>query len=182
MLDTLITSQTRIKLLLKFFLNSRSSAYLRSLESDFGESTNAIRLELNRFEKAGLLISEIDGNRKVFRANVDHPLFSDINSILMKQIGIDQIVERVIKRLGEIKKVFVTGAFAQGNDSEFIDLVFVSDLIDASYLDNLVEKAEKVIRRRIRYKVLTSGEFRSADRLTYEKSLLIWDGESNEKG
>ena len=51
MLDTLISSQTRLKLLLKFFLNSSTSSYLRDLESEFGESTNAIRLELNRLSR-----------------------------------------------------------------------------------------------------------------------------------
>ena len=52
-LDTLITSRTRVKLLMKFFLNSRTTSYLRDLENEFDESTNAIRVELNRFEKAG---------------------------------------------------------------------------------------------------------------------------------
>ena len=92
MLDTLITSKTRIKLLLKFFLNSNSRSYLRNLETEFGESTNAIRLELNKFEKAGLLKTELDGNKKYFRANTNHPLYNDINSILLKQIGFDKII------------------------------------------------------------------------------------------
>ena len=55
MIETLISSKTRIKLLLKFFLNSNTTSYLRSLESEFGESTNAIRVELNRLENAGML-------------------------------------------------------------------------------------------------------------------------------
>jgi hypothetical protein len=65
MLDSLVTSQTRIKLLKKFFLNSSTSAHLRGLESEFGESSNAIRVELNRFEDAGLLNSFPDGNKKI---------------------------------------------------------------------------------------------------------------------
>jgi len=93
-LDTLITSKTRIKLLLRFFLNSNTSSYLRNLEADFEESTNAIRLELNRFEKAGLLISGMERNRKVFKANTNHPLFPDINNILRKYVGFDQIVDK----------------------------------------------------------------------------------------
>ena len=50
MLDSLITSKTRIKLLLKFFLNTSTHAYLRGLADEFGESTNALRLELNHLE------------------------------------------------------------------------------------------------------------------------------------
>ncbi len=74
MIDTLITSQTRIKLLKKFFLNSSTRAHLRGLESEFGESSNGIRIELNRFEEAGLLHSLRDGNKKVYQANSGHPL------------------------------------------------------------------------------------------------------------
>ena len=55
MLETLVTSKTRAKLLLKFFLNPSTSAYLRGLADEFGESTNGVRVELNRLMEAGLL-------------------------------------------------------------------------------------------------------------------------------
>jgi hypothetical protein len=125
MIDTLISSKTRVKLLLKFFLNSANKAYLRNLEAEFGESTNAIRLELNRFEKAGMLKSSSEGNKKVFSANTSHPLFGDIRSIVLKYVGIDQIVEYVIKHLGEVEQVFVVGDYARGLDAGIIDLVMV---------------------------------------------------------
>ena len=84
MIETLLSSKTRMKLLMKFFLNSNNSSYLRNLEEEFGESTNGIRIELNRFEKAGFLESRLEGNKKMFKVNVGHPLFKDLNSILMK--------------------------------------------------------------------------------------------------
>ena len=96
MIDSLITNKTRIKLLLRFFLNSGARCYLRGLETEFGESTNSIRLELNRFEEAGLLVSSMDKNKKVFRANQQHPLFDDIQSIVKKSIGLDQLVDKVV--------------------------------------------------------------------------------------
>src|SRR5512140_2439907 len=113
MIDTLITSQTRIKLLKKFFLNSSTRAHLRGLESEFGESSNAIRIELNRFEKAGLLNSLRDGNKKVFQANSNHPLFGDIHNIIMKEAGIDRVIEKVIHRIGNLICVYLTGDFAR---------------------------------------------------------------------
>ena len=72
MIGTLITSQTRIKLLLKFFLNSSTTAHLRGLETEFGDSSNAVRVELNRFEEAGLLTSSRDGNKKIYQANTQY--------------------------------------------------------------------------------------------------------------
>ncbi len=176
MLDALITSKTRIKLLLKFFLNSKSSSYLRNLESEFNESTNSIRLELNRFEKAGLLVSNLDGNKKMFRANTKHPLFPDIHNLLMKHFGIDQITERVINKIGEVNKVYVTGEFSQGRNSEIIDLVFIGDNIDKNFLISLIEKVETLIKRKIRYIVYKTDELKNATLKEIENTgLLIWE-------
>ena len=159
MLDTLITSKTRIKLLLKFFLNSNARSYLRGLESEFGESSNAIRLELNRFEEAGLLKAEMQGNKKIFRANTHHPLYEDIHNIILKYIGLDQVVEKVARKLGDVLFVFLTGDFAKGRDSSVIDLIFVGDHINKEYLIRLVERAEMLIKRKLRYLVYTVREF-----------------------
>ena len=95
MLEALITSKTRVNLLLKFFLNSNNKGWLRSLETEFGESTNAIRLELNRLFKAGLLVSINEGNKKIYMANTKHPLFNDIHSLLFTHIGLDMIIDKV---------------------------------------------------------------------------------------
>jgi hypothetical protein len=175
LLETLISSKTRVKLLLKFFLNSSTTAYLRGLEAEFGESSNAIRLELNRFEDAGMIISHADGNKKVFTANTEHPLFREIHNILLKYIGFDKIIETVIERLGEVRIVFVTGDFAQGRDSRVIDLVFIGDDIDRNYLIQLIEKAEKLIQRKIRFLIYASDEFNSEQwRTQHASALLLW--------
>ncbi len=178
MIDALISSKTRIKLLLKFFLNSNATAYLRSLESEFGESTNGIRLELNRLENAGLLRSDSEGNKKIFRANTGHPLFREIHNIILKHVGLDQVIETVIQRLGDVQRVYLVGDFSKGKDSQVIDLVFVGDF-DKSYLTQLVEKAEKVIGRKIRYLLYTPEEAQTIDWTTYTpEPLLLWSDEA----
>jgi hypothetical protein len=174
MIEALISSKTRIKLLLKFFLNSNTTAYLRGLESEFGESTNAIRLELNNLEQAGMLVSELSGNKKIFRANTQHPLFREVNTILMKYLGLDQIIENVVKRLGEVEKVFLTGDFARGLDSAIIDLIFVGN-IDRHYLLQLIEKVETLVKRRIRYIIYTPSEYAGLVKSQQEvEPLLLW--------
>jgi hypothetical protein len=164
-------------LLVKFFLNPKSSAYLRSLESEFGESTNSIRLELNKFEKADLLNSTMNGNRKMFKANERHPLFSNINGLVRKHLGIDALVEHVVKRLGGLKFVYLTGDLAKGIDTNIIDLILVGDDINRVYLTELVEKAEKLIDRKIRFAIYSIEEHESA-RMEIEKEggLLVFNG------
>ena len=179
MIETLISSKTRVKLLLKFFLNSQATAYLRNLEDEFGESTNAIRLELNKFEEAKMLTSEPVGKKKVFKVNTAHPLFRDLHNIVMKYVGLDQIVEHVIGRLGNLEKVYLTGNFARGMDSEIIDLVFVGQ-IDKGYLTQLLEKAEEMIDRRIRYIAFTPKDF-SAEKISESGThpLLLWSSDKS---
>ncbi len=130
------------------------------MADEFGESTNAVRLELNRLEEAGMLCSEHQGNKKYFQANSSHPLFSEVQSIVRKYVGLDKIVEQVVLRLGDIKQVYLTGDWAKGCESEIIDLYLVGENIDKHYLLELVEKTEKLIGKKIKY-------------LVYEKDLPV---------
>lgn len=176
MLESIITSKTRIKLLLKFFLNTQTKSYLRGLETEFGESSNSIRVELNRLENAGLLSSSTVGNKKMFFANPEHPLFQDIHTILKKFIGIDHIIDKITSQIGDLQAAFVTGDFAQGIDSNIIDLALVGCQLDRVYIDSLVAKAEKFIARRIKYIILTAEEMT----LYYHEkpTLLIWKSDA----
>ena len=180
MINALITSETRIKLLMKFFLNSSTKAHLRGLESEFGESSNAIRLELNRFEEAGLLHSLRDGNKKVYQANLNHPLFGDIHSIIMKEAGIDRVIEKVIHRIGKLICVYLTGDFARGKDSPVIDLILVGENIDREYLARKVVQAEDLVGRKVSYVVLNPDEADS-HLLKLKKSdlLPLWNNVEN---
>jgi predicted nucleotidyltransferase len=177
MIETLISSKTRIKLLLKFFLNSSTTSYLRNLESEFGDSTNSIRLELNRLEEAGMLTSFLQGNKKFFRANTDHPLFGEVHNILLKYIGFDKIIENIIERLGDVEKVYVSGAFARGLDSQIIDLVFIGD-VNKNFLIELIDKVEILIKRKLRYVVFDSEEEHEINWSSLDfKPLLLWTNE-----
>lgn len=185
MLDSIVTSQTRIKLLKKFFLNSSTRAHLRGLESEFGESSNAIRIELNRFEGAGLLKSYPDGNKKVYQANLKHPLFRDIHNIILKETGIDRVIEKVIHRLGNLDCVYLTGDFARGKDSPVIELILVGADIDREYLARKIVQAEDMVGRKVSYIVLEPHEaenhlahFKPADLLPLWKC----DGEDVGRG
>ena len=157
MIDALISSKTRIKLLLKFFLNSKNTAYLRNLEEEFGESTNAIRLELNRFEEAGFLTSSAEGNKKIFTVNTKHPFFPDINRIIMT--GLEYVLEYVLQRIGDLQKVYLVGNLSRGKSTEIIDLVLVGDNLNKAFLIEQIEKAEKKLDKKIRFVHYSNKEF-----------------------
>jgi hypothetical protein len=172
MLESLITSKTRIKLLMKLFLNSENTSHLRGMERDFGESTNAVRMELNRFVEAGLLQDEYVGKKRFFKANTKHPLFGDIQNILRKVVGIDKIIDKVTSQIGNLDAAYVTGSFAEGMDSDTIELVLIGNDLDAEYINNLVKKAKDLIERNIVYLVMTFEQF--SQFFKDKPILLIW--------
>jgi hypothetical protein len=159
MIETLISSKTRVKLLLKFFLNSKNTAYLRNLEEEFGESSNAIRIELNRFEDAGFLTSSAEGNKKIFTVNTSHPFFPDINKILLKMTGLEYVLEYVLQRVGDLQKVYLVGNLARGQSTGIIDLVLVGDNLHKAFLMEQIEKAEKKLEKKIRFVHYRKDEF-----------------------
>jgi hypothetical protein len=157
-LETLISNKTRLKLLVKFFLTPGNTGYLRELEEEFDASTNAIRLELNRFEEAGLLVSGMEKNRKVFSANQAHPLHHDICSIVRKYLGIDQVVDKVVNKLGDVSGAWITGEMAQGLDARVIELVIAGNNIDQAYLTRCIGTTENLIKRTIHCRIINETE------------------------
>ncbi len=157
MLESLIQSRTRLRLLTRFFLNPEQGGYLRGLEKELGENSNALRIELNRFEEAGLLSTEWIGQRKWFHVNRKFPMFAELHSIIFKHFGIDQVVDKVLSKIGPVDAVYLVGDLAAGLDSDTIDVLIVGDGIHLDGLEQLRLKAETLISRSIRCTVQATG-------------------------
>ncbi len=161
MLKSLITSETKIKLLLKFFLNPKTNGYLRQLSSEFNESTNGIRVELNKLEEAKILSSEFKGRNKIYKANASHPLFDELRNIVLKSTGIDKVISNIINTVGDVKTAFIRGDYATGNDSGLIDLVIVGSDLNQKEITRVKNKTEKLIDRKISILILTLDEYKN---------------------
>ena len=178
MLDSLITSKTRIKLLSKFFLNPGTKAYLRGLAAEFDESTNAIRVELNRLTDAKLLKSVNSGRTVEYRANKDHLLFMDIQNVVTKFVGIDRLAEELADKLGNLHSAYVIGDYAKGIDTGLIDLALIGQ-VDNKKLKDMVEKIENLIHRKIRTLILNPNDLEKLNnRLDIKHAICIWEKES----
>jgi Fe2+ or Zn2+ uptake regulation protein len=151
MLEPLITSKTRLRLLVKFFINIANKGYLNSLANEFGESTNSVRKELNNLSSAGYLNKHNENNKVIYRANTSHPLFKTIQKIIHKHLGIEEILETVYNKIGDVKKVLLLGDYAKGIDSGVIEVLIVGDNINRKYLDSISPKIEKKIKRKVNF-------------------------------
>ena len=147
----LITSKTRIKLLVKFFITSANSGHLRGLANEFNESTNAIRKELNHLSEAGYLEKKEISNKIAYRANTSHPMFGLLQQIVHKYLGLDLIVTQVLERMGTVTRIQLLGDYANGIDSGTIEINICGADINTEYTESIIPKIEEVIGRKITF-------------------------------
>jgi len=170
----LITSKTRINILMRLFLNPERHAYLRELSDEFNASPSQVREELRQLSEAGFLSSEKNGRQIHYCANRQHPLFSELNSMVRKALGMNRILDSILKRLGNLESAYLVGDYAEGKDSGIMDLILVGN-IDQANLSDLVAKTEKYIGRKIRTLTMETGEFETMAQVFEKKPiLLLW--------
>jgi hypothetical protein len=177
----LISSKTRIKLLIRFFFNPQTRSYLRELAKEFDVSTNAVREELNQLTKTKLLTSRKSGRQVYYTANPKHPLFEDLKSMVGKVMGIDKVIDGIIQRLGDLEKAYLIDDYAEGKDTGILDLVLVGN-IDQYHLNDLSRKTERYIKRKIRSLVLSREEYQELlPKLKDRPKVLIWEAPRNNR-
>ena len=151
MLGELITSKTRLRLLLKFFISQANRGYLNGLASEMGESTNAIRKELNHLQGAGYLEKVKVDNKVEYKANINHPLFKVMQKVVLKHLGLEDVVEKVLERMGDIDQIILVGDYSKGNDSGLIEVFLIGQGLNMEYIAQLEDKIEKLIGRKVSF-------------------------------
>jgi hypothetical protein len=129
---------------------------------------------LNRLEEAGILLSVPHGNKRLFQANRNHPLFDELTSIVRKYVGIDQIIETIALRLGNLEKVFLTGPIVQGVDDGIVQIVLVGEQLDREFLAKLAQRAEELINKKISYICFNEDSFQTFNETRESDFFLIW--------
>ncbi len=167
MLNKLITSKTRLRLLIKFFVNQANRGYLNGLASEFNESTNSIRKELNHLSDAGYLERYKDNNKIAYKANIKHPMFEILQKVVYKHLGLEEIVEHVLAQMGEVMEIHLIGDYAKGLDTGSIEVLLIGDQLNAKYISQLEQKIEKLIERKVQFII-------SNRKASDQKSILIF--------
>ena len=170
----LITSKTRIKILMRLFLNPRQNAYLRELAGEFNASPSQVREELRQLKDAGFLESHKNGRQIQYKANQKHPLFHELQSMVQKALGMDRILESILERLGNLEEAYLIDDYAEGKDTGIIDLILIGD-IDQENLTDLVQKTEVYIDRKIRTLILAPEEWQKLKPSISQRPMLsLW--------
>jgi hypothetical protein len=151
MLGELITSKTRLRLMIKFFVSQANRGYLNGLANEMGESTNSIRKELNHLQNAGYLDKIKVYNKVEYKANTNHPLFGVLQKVVLKHLGLEDVVETVLDRMGAVDQIILVGDYAKGIDSGLIEVFLIGQNLNMDYISQLEEKIEKLINRKVSF-------------------------------
>ena len=151
MLGELITSKTRLRLLIKFFISQANRGYLNGFANEMGDSTNSIRKELNHLQNAGYLEKVKIDNKVEYKANTKHPLFEVLQKVVFKHLGIEDIVEAVLDRMGNINQIILIGDYAKGIDSGLIEVFLIGNGLNMEYISQLEKKIETLIGRKVSF-------------------------------
>tara|TARA_B100000886_G_scaffold155812_1_gene106092 strand:+ start:1470 stop:1982 length:513 start_codon:yes stop_codon:yes gene_type:complete len=168
MLNKIITSKTRLRLLIKFFISQTNRGYLNGLAAEMGESTNSIRKELNHLFDAGYLNKVKKDNKVEYLVNSNHPLYETLRKVVLKHLGLEDIVENVLDRIGNVKKIILIGDYAEGKDTGSIEIILVGNNLNMDYVNNLELKIEKIIDRKVTF-------YLSSKFLSNKKNIILYE-------
>ena len=168
MLNSIITSKTRLRLLIKFFISQANKGYLNGLANEMGESTNSIRKELNHLYGAGYLKKIKKNNKVEYQVNVKHPLYETLRKVVLKHLGLEDIVDSVLEKMGSVQKIILIGDYAEGKDSGNIEVFLIGKNLNTEYISQLEPKIEKMINRKVTFYL--SSKFTST-----QKNIILYE-------
>lgn len=156
-----LNSKLRRRLLALFFTNPEKRYYVRQLESLLGFSAGNIRNELLRLKEGNLFETEQEGNLVFYKLNTNHPLYSEIKSILAKTIGAEGGLKEALAPLADIKAAFIFGSFAANKEmgGSDIDLMIIGQP-DSKEVRKVMQEQEKILQREINHHLYSPAEWK----------------------
>lgn len=128
-----------------------------------GSGTGATHRVVKRLAEAGLVLEEVEGRQKYYRANADSPVFEELAGLIRKTVGlVDPLRAALLPLADRVRAAFVYGSIAVGEEGagSDIDLMVIADELDYSTLFEALEQAERRLGRTVNANLVTSAEWR----------------------
>jgi predicted nucleotidyltransferase len=161
LLEDLIISRVRVKMLSLFLNNPATIYHVREVVRQVGEEINAVRRELAHLEKAGMLAKEQRANRLFYHFRKDYPLYFELMELIGKTTGLGWDIVKNRTKLGKIKFAMLSGRFLRGlphKSSSDVDLLIVGSVV-LPELATYVKAEEVKKERELNYTVMSEEEF-----------------------
>jgi DNA-binding transcriptional ArsR family regulator len=152
--------QVRAEVLRLLFADASRELHLRDLTRQSGLGLGTMQDELKKLLAADLVTSRRDGNRRYYRANASHPVFHDLQQLVLKTAGLKEVLAEALHRLKGIDVAFVFGSLAGGSGkaASDVDLMVIGD-VGLRALAPRLRRASDQIGREINPVTMTAAEF-----------------------
>lgn len=160
----LFRSKARTMLLLNFCINPDKEFYTRELEKKLDIPVGNIRRELKKIESSGLIISKPMGNLVLYKINKENPLYPQFKDLVIKTIGIQELLKPFFIKEKNITLSFIYGSYAKGEFDSSSDIdIFILVKKDSDFYETINEKLlkfENMLGREFNLDYLTLGEYK----------------------
>lgn len=160
-LGDIITSKVRIKILELFFSNLKEVYHVRGIVREIDEEINAVRRELLKLEKDGVLRKEPRGNRIYYSVRPEYPFFSDLVSMVSKTMGLGKVIIDNKNKIGRVSFVMFSGKFLRYKDrkrDDDVDILVVGEVV-LPELASIIRAEETRRGKEINYTAMSREEF-----------------------
>lgn len=157
MLKKLFTSNTRIKLLTLFLMNTEEEYFIRELTRKLDEQINSIRRELDNLKKIGFLKSKTKLRKKYYAVNKDFIFLEELKSIIIKALSSNDLLIKEISHMGDVKVLALSGLFVN-RETESVDMLIVGN-VDREKLTNYINNDLRT-KRAIKFTIMSEDDYR----------------------
>jgi len=179
MLETLLRSKLRAKVLGWLFSHPDERYFVRQLTTLLGEDSTNVSRELARLEKTGILVSTTEGKQKYYQANRRSPLFNELHGLIVKTAGVADVLRSALAPAMErIKIAFVFGSIASGGERRTSDIdMMVVGRISFEDVVSLLSPAEEKLGREVNPVVYPITEFKQKVKEDHHFVKTVLEGE-----
>lgn len=185
MLNKILVSEVRVKILKLLLLNPKRSFHIRAIVRSVDAEINAVRRELENLFDVALVTRRQSSNRIFYLINTEHPFYTELLSLVAKEDGIGAAIMKKAKQIGDISYAMLSLEFLRGRKSSALDVdLFIVGSVNLDILNFIVKEEEEKMGREINYSVMSMEEFLNRKRtndsfiyriLTQSRTMLVGD-------
>lgn len=158
MLEQLLGSRTRTKLLRLLLTNPGKAYFVREMSRKLKEHVNSVRRELQFLVSVDILTASGEGQKRYYQSNLEYPLYPELKALIFKaQVMEERRLLGAIQGSGKIHLLVLTGFFV-GRDDVPTDILIVGS-VNRGRLKSLIRTFHHHFDRDIRYTVMSRSEF-----------------------
>lgn len=159
-MEELFVSKVRVKILQLFLSSEESLFHVREIVRRVDEEINAVRRELARMEKFGMVSSEWRANRRLYRFRKDYHYFPELLALVTKSTGLGGAIIKNKNKLGKIKFAMLATRFIRNTQSgsDDVDVLVIGQIVQPE-LQAIVADEQAKREGEINYSFMDEAEF-----------------------